>query len=146
IKHRRMTMADLSINFAGMKSPNPYWLASAPQTNTGYPVQRAFEAGWGGAVWRTLGEPVLKVASRFGAHHFNCQPVAGFNNIELTHDRPIEDNLKEMYETKKRFPDRAIIASVMVEPEREKWHEIIKRVQDVGVDGFELNLGCPHGM
>ncbi|MBM7600663.1 dihydropyrimidine dehydrogenase (NAD+) subunit PreA [Virgibacillus halotolerans] len=139
-------MADISINFAGIKSPNPYWLASAPPTNTGYQVQRAFEAGWGGAVWKTLGEPVLNVTSRFGAHSFNGQRVAGFNNIELISDRSIEENLKEIYETKKRFPDRAIIASLMVEPKREKWHEIVKRVQDVGVDGFELNLGCPHGM
>lgn len=139
-------MADISINFAGIKSPNPYWLASAPPTNTGYQVQRAFEAGWGGAVWKTLGDPILNVTSRFGAHHFNGQRVAGFNNIELISDRPIEDNLKEIYETKKLFPDRVIIASLMVEPKREKWHEIVKRVQDVGVDGFELNLGCPHGM
>lgn len=139
-------MADISINFAGIKSPNPYWLASAPPTNTGYQVQRAFEAGWGGAVWKTLGEPVLNVTSRFGAYKFNGQRVAGFNNIELISDRSIEENLKEIYETKKRFPDRAIIASLMVEPTREKWHEIVKRVQDVGVDGFELNLGCPHGM
>src|SRR5699024_3884038 len=108
IKQRRMTMADLSINFAGIKTPHSYWLASAPPTNTGYPVQRAIEAGWGGAVWKTLGEPVLNVTSRFGAHHFNGQRVAGFNNIELISDRPIEDNLKEIYETKKRFPDRAI--------------------------------------
>lgn len=139
-------MADISINFAGIKSPNPYWLASAPPTNTGYQVQRAFEAGWGGAVWKTLCEPVLNVTSRFGGYHFNGQRVAGFNNIELVSDRPIEENLKEIYETKKRFPDRVIIASLMVEPERDKWHEIVKRVQDVGVDGIELNLGCPHGM
>nr|ABL14244.1 dihydroprimidine dehydrogenase [Siminovitchia fordii] len=139
-------MADISIQFAGIKSPNPHWLAPAPPTNTGYQVQRAFEAGWGGAVWKTLGEPILNVTSRFAAHHFNGRRVAGFNNIELISDRPIEDNLKEIYETKKRFPDHPIIASLMVEPKREKWHEIVKRVQDVGVDGFELNLGCPHGM
>ncbi|GIO18825.1 dihydropyrimidine dehydrogenase subunit B [Oceanobacillus oncorhynchi subsp. incaldanensis] len=139
-------MADIRIDFAGIKSPNPYWLASAPPTNTGYQVQRAFEAGWGGAVWKTLGEPILNVTSRFGASHFNGQRVAGFNNIELISDRPLEENLKEIYETKKLYPDRVIIASLMVEPEREKWHEIVKRVQDVGVDGFELNLGCPHGM
>lgn len=139
-------MADISIRFAGIQSPNPYWLASAPPTNTGYQVQRAFEAGWGGAVWKTLGEPILNVTSRFGAHHFNGRRVAGFSNIELISDRSIEDNLKEIYETKKLFPDRPIIASLMVEPKREKWHEIVKRVQDAGVDGFELNLGCPHGM
>lgn len=139
-------MADLSINLAGIKSPNPFWLASAPPTNSGYQVQRAFEAGWGGVVWKTLGDPIINTSSRFAAVNFNGQKVAGFNNIELITDRPIEVNLKEIYETKKKFPDRAIIASLMVEPKQEKWHEIVKRVQDVGVDGFELNFGCPHGM
>ncbi|WP_026695666.1 NAD-dependent dihydropyrimidine dehydrogenase subunit PreA [Peribacillus kribbensis] len=139
-------MADLRINLAGIKSPNPFWLASAPPTNSGYQVQRAFEAGWGGAVWKTLGDPILNVSSRFAAVSFNGQRVAGFNNIELITDRPLEVNLKEIYETKKRFPDHAIIASLMVEPKQEKWHEIVKRVEDTGVDGLELNFGCPHGM
>lgn len=139
-------MADLSLNLAGIKSPNPFWLASAPPTNSGYQVQRAFEAGWGGAVWKTLGEPILNVSSRFAAVGFNGKQVAGFNNIELITDRPLEVNLREIYETKKRFPDHAIIASLMVEPTQEKWHEIVKRVEDVGVDGLELNFGCPHGM
>jgi dihydropyrimidine dehydrogenase (NAD+) subunit PreA len=139
-------MADLRIDFAGIKSPNPFWLASAPPTNSGYQVQRAFEAGWGGAVWKTLGDPILNVSSRFAAVSFNGQRVAGFNNIELITDRPLEVNLKEIYETKKRFPNHAIIVSLMVEPKQEKWHEIVKRVEDVGADGLELNFGCPHGM
>ncbi|PLS16808.1 NAD-dependent dihydropyrimidine dehydrogenase subunit PreA [Bacillus sp. M6-12] len=139
-------MADLNINLAGIKSPNPFWLASAPPTNSGYQVQRAFEAGWGGAVWKTLGDPILNVSSRFAAVSFNGQRVAGFNNIELITDRPLEVNLKEILETKKRFPNHAIIASLMVEPKQEKWHEIVKRVEAVGVDGLELNFGCPHGM
>jgi dihydropyrimidine dehydrogenase (NAD+) subunit PreA len=139
-------MADLRVNFAGIKAPNPFWLASAPPTNSGYQVQRAFEAGWGGAVWKTLGDPILNVSSRFAGTNFNGQRVAGFNNIELITDRPLEVNLKEIYETKKRFPNHAVIASLMVEPNQKAWHEIVKRVQDVGVDGFELNFGCPHGM
>lgn len=139
-------MADLSSNLAGIKSPNPFWLASAPPTNSGYQVQRAFEAGWGGAVWKTLGDPILNVSSRFAAVSFNGQRVAGFNNIELITDRPLEVNLKEIYETKKKFPNHAVVASLMVEPQQEKWHEIVKRVEDVGVDGLELNFGCPHGM
>ena len=139
-------MADLKINLAGIQSPNPFWLASAPPTNSGYQVQRAFEAGWGGAVWKTLGDPILNVSSRFAAVSFNGQRVAGFNNIELISDRPLDVNLKEIYETKKRFPEHTIIASLMVEPKQEKWHEIVKRVEDVGVDGLELNFGCPHGM
>jgi dihydropyrimidine dehydrogenase (NAD+) subunit PreA len=139
-------MADLRINLAGITAPNPFWLASAPPTNTGYQVQRAFEAGWGGAVWKTLGDPIINTSSRFAAIHFNGQRVAGFNNIELITDRPLEVNLKEIYETKKLFPNHALVISLMVEPNREKWHEIVKRVEAVGVDGLELNFGCPHGM
>lgn len=141
-----MTMADLRTNLAGITSPNPFWLASAPPTNSGYQVQRAFEAGWGGAVWKTLGDPILNVSSRYAAVHFNGQRVAGFNNIELITDRPLEVNLKEIYETKKRFPNHAVVASLMVEPNQSAWHEIVKKTEAAGVDGLELNFGCPHGM
>jgi dihydropyrimidine dehydrogenase (NAD+) subunit PreA len=140
-------MADLRIELAGIKSPNPFWLASAPPTNSGYQVMRAFEAGWGGAVWKTLtDDPIINVTSRFAALHHGGQRVFGFNNIELITDRPLDVNLKEMAEVKKRFPQHVLIASLMVEPKREKWHEIVKAVESVGVDGLELNFGCPHGM
>ncbi|WP_067927539.1 NAD-dependent dihydropyrimidine dehydrogenase subunit PreA [Alicyclobacillus shizuokensis] len=140
-------MADLSTNLAGIRSPNPFWLASAPPTNSGYQVMRAFEAGWGGAVWKTLtDDPVVNVSSRFAGLRFRGQSMAGMNNIELISDRPLEDNLREIREVKRRFPDRAVIASLMIEPKRERWQEVVKRVQDAGVDGFELNFGCPHGM
>lgn len=140
-------MADLRINLAGIKSPNPFWLASAPPTNSGYQVQRAFEAGWGGAVWKTLTNvPTRNVTSRYGAVHYAGKRVMGFNNIELISDRPLEVNLQEIAETKKRFPDHTIVASLMVEHKRETWHDIVKRVEAVGVDGLELNFGCPHGM
>ena len=55
-------MADLSINFAGIRSPNPFWLASAPPTNMGSMIERAFDAGWGAGVWKTLGAPIVNVA------------------------------------------------------------------------------------
>lgn len=139
-------MADLSINLAGIKSPNPFWLASAPPTNSGYQVMRAFEAGWGGAVWKTLGDPIINLSSRFAGLKVGNRRMLGINNIELITDRPLEDNLREMREVKRKFPDRAVVASLMMEPKRERWHELVKRVQDVGVDGFELNFGCPHGM
>ena len=86
-------MADLSIDFAGIKSPNPFWLASAPPTNTGEQVMRAFDAGWGGAVWKTLGEPIVDTSSRFGAVALGGVKMAGFNNIELITDRPLKAKL-----------------------------------------------------
>ena len=139
-------MADLSINFAGIKSPNPFWLASAPPTNMGSMVERAFDAGWGGAVWKTLGEPITNVSSRLASIDHGALRMIGLNNIELITDRPLEVNLKEVAECKKKYPKHAIIVSLMVESKREAWQEIVKRSQDTGCDGFELNFGCPHGM
>jgi len=138
-------MPDLSVNFAGIQSPNPFWLASAPPTNCGYQVMRAFDQGWGGAVWKTLAVPVINVSSRYGALNYRDIRMAGFNNIELVSDRPVKDNLKEMEEVKKHFPDNAVIASMMFGP-REEWHQIVEDVQNAGADGIELNFGCPHGM
>src|SRR5277367_3962590 len=139
-------MADLSINFAGIRSPNPFWLASAPPTNSGMQVHRAFEAGWGGAVWKTIGAPVLNVSNRYGAWHYGNQKMLAINNVELISDRPLEDNLREIKEVKRAWPDRAVIVSAMVESKPDVWHDIIKRIQDTGADGIELNYGCPHGM
>ena len=140
-------MANLEVNFAGIKSPNPFWLASAPPTNMGSMVERAFEAGWGGAVWKTIGEPIRNVCSRLGSlDGSSTQRMIGLNNIELISDRPTEVNLREMAACKKRYPQHALIASLMVESKREAWHDIVKRVEDTGVDGLELNFGCPHGM
>ncbi len=139
-------MADLSINCAGIKSPNPYWLASAPPTNSAYQVCKAFEQGWGGAVWKTVGAPVMNTVNRYSAIDYNGQKILGLNNIELISDRPIETNFREIAETKKLWPDRAVVASLMVESKREVWHDIVKRTIDTGCDGIELNYGCPHGM
>jgi dihydropyrimidine dehydrogenase (NAD+) subunit PreA len=137
---------DLSSDLAGIKSPNPFWLASAPPTNMGSMVQRAFDAGWGGAVWKTIGDPIINVSSRLGAIDYGTRRMLGLNNIELITDRPVEVNFREIEETKKKYPKHAVIASLMVESKREAWHEIVKRTNDSGADGIELNFGCPHGM
>src|ERR1700738_1999547 len=139
-------MADLSIHFPGIRSPNPFWLASAPPSNSGMQVHRAFEAGWGGAVWKTVGAPVLTVSNRYGAWSYADQKMLGINNVELISDQPLDVNLREIEEIKRAWPDRAVIASAMVESNQAHWHDIIRRIQDTGADGVELNYGCPHGM
>jgi dihydropyrimidine dehydrogenase (NAD+) subunit PreA len=90
---------DLTSNTAGIVSPNPFWLASAPPANSGDQIQRAFDLGWGGAVWKTLGQPIQNVSSRFGAIGWKGNNGVGFNNIELITDRPLESNFREIYET-----------------------------------------------
>ena len=143
-------MADLSTTFAGIKSPNPFWLASAPPTDKEYNVRRAFEAGWGGVVWKTLGSdgpPVVNVnGPRYGAIWGADRRLLGLNNIELITDRPLEVNLREIKSVKRDYKDRALIISLMVPCDEESWKDILKRIEDTEADGVELNFGCPHGM
>jgi dihydropyrimidine dehydrogenase (NAD+) subunit PreA len=137
---------NLAVNFAGIASPNPFWLASAPPTNSGEQIMRAFDAGWGGAVWKTIGEPITNVSSRYSSIDWKGQRMMGLNNIELISDRPLDVNLREIAEVKKRYPKHAVIASLMVESNRDAWHTIVQQAEDAGADGLELNFGCPHGM
>jgi dihydropyrimidine dehydrogenase (NAD+) subunit PreA len=144
-----MSGVDLSCEFLGIRSPNPFWLASAPPTDKAYNVNRAFEAGWGGVVWKTLGEdpPIVNVSGpRYGAIHSNDRRVIGFNNVELITDRPLETNLKEIRQVKRDWPDRALVVSVMLPMNREAWAKYVPMIEDTGADALELNFGCPHGM
>jgi dihydropyrimidine dehydrogenase (NAD+) subunit PreA len=144
-----MNSVDLACEFVGIRSPNPFWLASAPPTDKAYNVNRAFEAGWGGVVWKTLGEdpPIVNVSGpRYGAIHSNDRRVIGFNNVELITDRPLETNLKEIRQIKRDWPDRALVVSVMLPMKREAWSKYVPMIEDTGADALELNFGCPHGM
>ena len=142
-----MDKPELKAVTCGIESPNPFWLASAPPTNSAYQLRRAFEAGWGGAVWKTIDfEPIVNVSSRYGAVDYDGRKIMGFNNIELISDRSLEDNLDEIREVKSEFPDRALVISLMVESERDSSPERVTRVEDTGCDGLEHNFGCPHGM
>ena len=142
-------MADLSSEFLGIKSPNPFWLASAPPTDKEYNVVRALEAGWGGIVWKTIGEDphiVNVYGPRYSALLGPDRRVIGFNNIELISDRPLKTNLDEIRRVKRDWPERAMIVSIMVPCEEQSWKRILPMVEDTGCDGVELNFGCPHGM
>lgn len=144
-----MTMTDLRTTYAGIPSPNPFWLASAPPTDKEYNVRRAFEAGWGGVVWKTLGldPPIVNInGPRYGAVHGAGRTVIGFNNLELISDRPLDINLREIKQVKRDWPDRALVVSLMVPCDEESWRGILAQVEDTGADGVELNFGCPHGM
>jgi dihydroorotate dehydrogenase (subfamily 1) family protein len=142
-------MADISSNFLGIKSPNPFWLASAPPTDKEYNVVRAYEAGWGGVVWKTLGiDPhVVNVSGpRYGTLRSQDRKIIGLNNIELITDRSLEINLEEIARVKRNWPDRALVVSLMVPCDEESWKYILPLVEQTGADGIELNFGCPHGM
>lgn len=142
-------MPTLNATFAGIKSPNPFWLASAPPTDKEYNVVRAFEAGWGGVVWKTLGlDPhIVNVnGPRYGAVWGPDRSLMGLNNIELITDRPLGVNLREIKAVKSNYPDRAVVVSLMVPCDEGSWQGILPQVEETNADGVELNFGCPHGM
>src|SRR5256886_2726829 len=146
----RSKSMDISITVNGIKFPNPFLLGSGPPGTNARVLAKSFDAGWGGAVAKTVSlesSKVVNVVPRYGKlRSRNNSEVIGFENIELISDRPIEVWLEEFRQVKKDYPNNVVIASIMEEYDKGRWQELTKMVQDTGVDGFELNFSCPHGM
>src|SRR5258705_5273324 len=141
---------DLSITVNGIKFPNPFLLGSGPPGTNARVLAKSFDAGWGGAVAKTVSlesSKVVNVVPRYGKlRSRETNEVIGFQNIELISDRPIEVWLEEFRQVKKDYPNNVLVASIMEEYSKDRWQELTKMVQDTGVDAFELNFSCPHGM
>ncbi|MBW2057045.1 MAG: NAD-dependent dihydropyrimidine dehydrogenase subunit PreA [Deltaproteobacteria bacterium] len=145
--------ADLSVDFCGLKFQNPFVLSSAPPATTGEMIKRAFDAGWAGAVTKTLvREEIVNVKPRLASLAYPGSPeepkkIYALENIELVSDRPLDVWLKEIEEIRKSHPDHVIIASLMDDASHpEGWKEMARRVEDAGAGMIELNMSCPHGM
>lgn len=153
---------DLSTTFTGLRFENPFLLSSAPPTESESNILRAFEAGWGGVVTKTIGlHPVVNVKgpkTKFLRAHPPGN-VLSMNkgrdgvlqaswNWELISDKPLDWWLPRLARIKKAFPERALIASIMAgsgsDKELEHWRTLARACQEQGVDGLELNLSCPH--
>jgi dihydroorotate dehydrogenase subfamily 1 len=145
-----MTAVDLGIVVNGMKFENPFMLGSGPPGTNARVIAKSFDLGWGGVVIKTISldaSKVVNTAPRYGKlRSRETNEVVGFENIELISDRPFDTWLGELRQLKKSYPNKILIASIMEEYRREAWHEIVRRTQETGVDGFELNLSCPHGL
>lgn len=145
-----MQSPDLSIVVNGMKFENPFVLGSGPPGTNARVIAKSFDLGWGGCVIKTISldaSKVINTAPRYAKlRSRETNEVVGFENIELISDRPFDVWMKELRQLKKDYPHKMLIASIMEEYRREAWHEIVKRTQDTGVDAFELNLSCPHGL
>src|SRR5256885_6034351 len=141
---------DLSITVNGMKFPNPFVLGSGPPGTNARVLAKSYDAGWGGAVAKTVSlesAKVVNVVPRYGKLRSRTSgEVIGFENIELISDRPIDVWLDEFRQIKRNYPNHVLVASIMEEYEKERWQELTRVVQDTGVDAFELNFSCPHGM
>jgi dihydroorotate dehydrogenase subfamily 1 len=142
--------ADLSITVNGMKFENPFLLGSGPPGTNGKVIARSYDLGWGGMVCKTFSldaSKVINTAPRYAkVKAKGSDEVIGFQNIELISDRPYEDWLDDLRQLKKNYPTKMLIASIMEEYKKESWQRIVREVQETGVDGFEMNLSCPHGL
>ncbi len=139
-------MADLSIDFVGMHFPNPLMLASAPPTRTAEMIKRAFDAGWGGAVTKSIAlNPAEDLQPRLQPLRHRKRNI-GMENVELTTQLTVEDWQREIADVKAVYPDRPLWASIMDEPVEENWQRLAEAMQEAGADALELNVSCPHGM
>ena len=154
--------ADLSVTFTGLRFENPFLLSSAPPTESDTNIMRAFDAGWGGVVTKTIGlHPVtnvagpktkfLRAATDSYALSMQKRPGTALHsswNWELISDKPLDWWLPRLERIKQAHPHRILVASIMAgsgsDRELEHWQTLARACQDVGADAFELNLSCPH--
>ena len=143
-------MATLATTVDGLKLPNPFIIASGPPGTNLNVITRAFREGWGAVIAKTISldsSKVINVTPRYAKlMTTDGQEIVGWENIELISDRPFKIWLDEFKKCKDQFPDGVLIASIMEEYNRDAWSEIVERCQDTGVDAFELNFSCPHGL
>jgi dihydropyrimidine dehydrogenase (NADP+)/dihydropyrimidine dehydrogenase (NAD+) subunit PreA len=142
-------MPTLATTVDGLKLPNPFITASGPPGTNLNVIARAFREGWGAVVAKTVSldaSKVINVTPRYGKLHASSGEVIGWENIELISDRPLSIWIEEFKKCKDMFPDRVLIASIMEEYREDAWIEIVERCEAAGVDGFELNFSCPHGL
>lgn len=143
-------MANLSTTVNGLHLPNPFVIASGPPGTNANVIGKAFDEGWGAVICKTISleaEKVINVQPRYARlRSRESREIYGWENIELISDRDFDTWIAEFKQLKDSYPDRILIASIMEEYNQQAWIEIIERCQDAGVDAFELNMSCPHGL
>jgi dihydropyrimidine dehydrogenase (NADP+)/dihydropyrimidine dehydrogenase (NAD+) subunit PreA len=143
-------MATLKTTVDGLRLPNPFVIGSGPPGTNLNVIIKAFQEGWGAVIAKTVSldaSKVVNVTPRYAKlHSSDGKEVIGWENIELISDRPFKIWEEEFKKCKDQFPDRVLIASIMEEYRKDAWVEIVERCQACGVDGFELNFSCPHGL
>ena len=139
-------MKDLSITFMGVRFPNPFCLSSSPVGNCYDMCAKAYESGWGGVVFKTIGPKhylIDEVSPRFDALTKEGEPFVGFKNMEQIAEHSLEENLADLRRLKANYPNKVLIASIMGSNE-EDWETLARLVTEAGADMLELNFSCPQ--
>ncbi len=141
-----MVKKDLSITFLGVKFPNPFCLSSSPVGNDYDMCAKAYDVGWGGVVFKTIGPKsyvINEVSPRFDKLDKEAEPFVGFKNMEQIAEHSLEENLADLARLKKDYPNNVLIASIMGNDE-ESWEDLARKVTEAGADMIEMNLSCPQ--
>ena len=143
-------MPTLQTTVDGLKLPNPFVIGSGPPGTNLNVISRAFKEGWGAVIAKTVSldaSKVINVTPRYGKLMAgDGKEVIGWENIELISDRPFKLWEEEFKKCKQMHPEGVLIASIMEEYNKDAWIEIVQRCEASGVDAFELNFSCPHGL
>jgi dihydropyrimidine dehydrogenase (NADP+)/dihydropyrimidine dehydrogenase (NAD+) subunit PreA len=143
-------MADLSTTVNGLQLPNPFVIGSGPPGTNANVIGRAFDEGWGAVICKTVSLDASKVVNVYPRYarlrSRQSNEIYGWENIELISDRPFTTWIEEFKKVKDKYPDGILIASIMEEYNEGAWVEIVEKCQEAGVDAFELNFSCPHGL
>ena len=141
-----MVNKDLSVTFLGVKFENPFCLSSSPVGNCYEMCKKAYEVGWGGVVFKTIGPKsyfIDEVSPRFDKLDKEDTPFVGFKNMEQIAEHSLEENLADLRKLKKEFPNKVLIASIMGNDEK-TWEDLARMVEEAGADMIEMNLSCPQ--
>ncbi|MBX3432594.1 MAG: NAD-dependent dihydropyrimidine dehydrogenase subunit PreA [Pirellulales bacterium] len=143
-------MPTLATTVDGLKLPNPFVIGSGPPGTNGNVIGKAFDEGWGAVICKTISldaSKVVNVQPRYARlRGRQSDEIIGWENIELISDRSFDVWMEELKEVKDKYPEGVLIASIMEEFNKDAWVEIVERCEAVGVDAFELNFSCPHGL
>lgn len=142
-------MPTLATTVDGLSLPNPFIIGSGPPGTNLNVITKAFKEGWGAVIAKTVSldaSKVINVTPRYAKLLSASGEVIGWENIELISDRPFKIWEEEFKKCKDQFPKGVLIASIMEEYRKDAWVEIVQRCEAAGVDGFELNFSCPHGL
>ncbi|MEI8217399.1 MAG: NAD-dependent dihydropyrimidine dehydrogenase subunit PreA [Eubacteriales bacterium] len=135
---------DLSINYLGVKCENPFFLSSSPVGSNYEMVAKAYEAGWGGVFYKTIGVFIADECSpRFDIVNKEGTPWMGFKNMEQISDKQLDVNLENIFKLKRDYPDKVMVATIMGSCD-EEWVQLSKMVTDAGADLIECNFSCPQ--
>ncbi len=142
-------MPTLETTVNGIKFPNPFIIGSGPPGTNARVICRSFADGWGASSAKTVSldaSKVTNVAPRYGRLKDSNGEPYGWENIELISTMSFDQWLDEFKEVKDKFPEHVLIASIMEEFNKDAWYEIVQRCEGAGVDMFECNFSCPHGL